>query len=63
MGPLQHARLLGVEIEVIAPLVEVGDAGEKLAVEVERALVLRQLRRDVALDGLQRVGWCRRSTG
>ncbi len=34
VGPLQHARLLGVEIEIIAPLVKVGDAGEELAVEI-----------------------------
>ncbi len=37
MRPLQHASLLGIEAQVIAPLVEIGDAGEKLTVEIERA--------------------------
>ena len=49
---VEHARLLGVKAEAVAPGIQVGDAGVERAVEIECVAVTCQERRDVALDRL-----------
>ena len=52
---VEHARLLGVKTERLAPAIELGDAGIERAVEIERVAVAGEQRRDVALDRLDGV--------
>ena len=57
-GALQDAPLLVGEAQAIAALIEVLHAREDLGVEHHRRLVRGELRRDLALDGLQLLVVC-----
>jgi hypothetical protein len=53
MDTLEEAPFLGFGGEVVATLVHVIDPREELRVHGDCAVVRGELRRDVALDGLQ----------
>ena len=50
---LEHAALLGVELLALAAREDRIDAREQARIQGDLSAVLRQDRRDVALDGLQ----------
>ena len=49
---IEHAGLFVVEVEALAALMEIGDAGEQLGIEIDRRIVRGELRREIAFDGL-----------
>ncbi len=53
VGALQQPQLLVVELQFLAPLVQILDPPEQLLIELDRVRVLRQHRRQLALDLLQ----------
>ena len=55
MGAVEQPDLFIVEAELSAASVEVGDAGIERRVQIERAGVAGEQRRDIALDGFDRV--------